>query len=232
LHGCVFVYAGRLWSGKGLDYLFEAYRSVRSKQPDISLLLLGDGVDEDRYRVMARDLPGVRFAGFVQARDIPAYYALADVMVFPTLGDPHGLVVEEALAAGLPVICTEAAGDIRRRLPDGQAGYVVPPADAAALAERMRQIAVDPALRERLASATSSLVATRTHEYWARDFEAFVDGLLSAPPRRTLASFAMRMMGWGALALGTLGDGSPAPYVGQKASECAGLRIAVGDREA
>jgi glycosyltransferase involved in cell wall biosynthesis len=195
LHGCVFVYAGRLWAGKGLDYLFAAYRSVREREPNTSLLLVGDGVDEDRYRALARDLPGIRFSGFVQPRELPEYYALGDVVVFPTLGDPHGLVIPEALAAGLPVICTEAAGDIRSRLPDGQAGYVVPPADTVTLADRMLRLAADPALRMRLAAEAPHLVAAQVHERWACDFEAFVHSLLAMAPRRTPAALLAYLMG-------------------------------------
>jgi glycosyltransferase involved in cell wall biosynthesis len=209
----VYVYVGRLWAGKGLDYLFEAYRSVRERAPDTSLLLVGDGVDEDRYRALARDLPGIRFCGFVQPRDLPAYYALGDVMVFPTLGDPHGLVIAEALAAGLPVICTEAAGDIRRRLPDGQAGYVVPPADAVTLADRMLLLAADPQLRMRLAAEAPRLVAAQVHEQWACDFEAFVEYLLALAPRRTPAALLAHVLGPCMLAAWARDAGSAAPYV-------------------
>ncbi|HSF31085.1 MAG TPA: glycosyltransferase, partial [Candidatus Tectomicrobia bacterium] len=59
LRGCVFLYVGRLWSGKGLDYLLQAYRTVNKQQADISMLLVGDGVDVGRYRAMASRLPGV-----------------------------------------------------------------------------------------------------------------------------------------------------------------------------
>ena len=213
LRGCVFMYVGRLWAGKGLDYLFAAYRSVRERAPAISLLLVGDGVDEDRYRAMARNLPGVRFAGFVQPRDVPAYYALGDVLVFPTLGDPYGLVIAEALAAGLPVICTEAAGDIRRRLPDGRAGYVVPPADAVTLADRMLLLAADPQLRMRLAAEAPRLVTAQVHDRWASDFEAFVGHLLAMAPRRTPAALLAHVMGRYVLAAWTRDAGSAAPYV-------------------
>ena len=147
LRGCTFVYVGRLWSGKGLDYLFDAFATVRSALSDATLLLIGDGVDEERYRERAANLQGVVFAGFVQARDLPRYYGLADVSVFPTLGDPHGLVVEESMAASLPVVTTEAAGDIRRRLPDGRAGFIVPPAESRQLAARMMTLAGEPVLR-------------------------------------------------------------------------------------
>lgn len=205
LHGCVFLYVGRLWSGKGLDDLFDAYRIVRLRHRDVSLLVVGDGVDEGRYRAMAHRLPGVTFAGFVQPRDLPAFYALADALVFPTLGDPYGLVVEEAMAAGLPVICTETAGDIRRRLPDGRAGYIVPASDPGTLAARMEELARDPARRAFFGEAARRAVAPRTHEHWAGDFERFVAAVLAAPARRTPAALLASVLGHGLLALGARG---------------------------
>ena len=208
LQGCVFLYVGRLWSGKGLDYLFDAYRRVRRERDDISLLLVGDGIDEAQYRALAHNLPNVAFAGFIQPRDLPSYYALADVLVLPTLGDPHGLVVEEAMAAGLPVICTEAAGDIRQRLPEGRAGFVVPPADATRLADRMILLAADAAMRTRLGAEGQERASGYAHDQWAADFEAFVERILSMPRRRTLQATFARAAGFSILA-GT--KGSPAP---------------------
>ncbi len=213
LHGCVFLYAGRLWAGKGIDHLLEAYQLVRSRHRDVSLLIIGDGVDEPRYRAMARLLPDVVFAGFVQPRDLPDYYALADALVLPTLGDPHGLVVEEAMAAGLPVICTEAAGDIRRRLPDGRAGYIVPPSDAPALAGRMLDLALAPDRRAIFGLEARRIVTARTHERWAADFERFVEAVLVSPPRRTIAASLAAVVGRGMLMAGARGA-EAAPYVG------------------
>ena len=80
-------------------------------------------------RAKAQGIDGVRVQPFVQAPELPAYYAAADVFVFPTLGDPHGQVVEEAHAAGLPIIASNAAGDIERRVIDGANGFVVPAGD-------------------------------------------------------------------------------------------------------
>lgn len=195
LEGCVFLYVGRLWSGKGLDYLFEAYRAVAAKCPNVSLLLVGDGVDEEYYRTAVSPDERIRFAGFVKRQDLPTYYALADVFVFPTLGDPHGLVVEEAMAAGLPVICSDAAGDIRERVPDGKAGHVVAAADAKVLAGRMHTLAAAPTIRKAMAAETLKLVAHRVHAQYAEDFEAFVAQTLSLPPRKTLASFVAGVAG-------------------------------------
>jgi len=195
LQGCTFIYVGRIWQGKGLDDLVQAYISLRQRQADVSLLLVGNGVDEARYRTMTEGLPGVVFAGYVQGQDLPQVYALADVLVFPTLGDPHGLVVEEGFAAGLPVVCTENAGDIRLRLPDGEAGYVVPIQDAATLAERLGRLAADADLRQRMSARAWEIVEAQGHEAYARDFEAFVEAALRTPARRHPLALLTRPLG-------------------------------------
>ena len=83
LTGCVFLYVGRLWRGKGLDFLLEAYRGLRAEGVDASLLLVGDGSDEQRYRRLAADLPGVVFAGFTDKQELPGWYGTADAFVLP-----------------------------------------------------------------------------------------------------------------------------------------------------
>lgn len=183
LSGCVFLYVGRIWTGKGLDALFAAYRQIRAVRDDVSLLIVGDGVDAERFTAQESATAGVSFAGFVQPADLPEWYALCDVLVFPTHGDPNGLVVEEALAAGLPVIVSNAAGDIRARVPES-VGRVVPVGDADALAEAMRELA-EPSLREPMARGASAWVAWKNDERYAEDLARFARELAASPRRRT-----------------------------------------------
>lgn len=180
LAGCVFLYVGRLWSPKGLSYLFDAYEGVRRAGIDASLLLVGDGLDEARYRARAAALPDVVFAGFVQERDLPRWYHLADVFVFPTLGDPYGHVVQEAMAAGLPVIATDHAGEISERVLDGVTGFIVQAASKVSLERRMVALADDAALRTRMGQSGFERIRPRTVEWWAAEFERLVDRTLSA----------------------------------------------------
>jgi glycosyltransferase involved in cell wall biosynthesis len=186
LRGCVFLFVGRLWEGKGVSHLLAAFKTVLEAGVDATLLLAGDGVDEGRYRLASDEgiLRGrVVFTGFIQQAALPRVYAASDVVVFPTLGDPHGLVIEEAMASRLPVITTMAAGDIERRLPEGEAGFIVPAADPQSLSERMIRLARDPGLRTRMATRGDDLVSDRTHERYAEDFERFVEAVLDAPRR-------------------------------------------------
>jgi glycosyltransferase involved in cell wall biosynthesis len=184
--GCVFLYVGRLWEGKGVSHLLAAFASLLEAGINATLVLAGDGVDEARYRSNSSEgvLRGrVTFTGFIQQDELPRIYGASDVVVFPTLGDPHGLAIEEAMASHLPVITTTAVGDIELRLPDGDAGFIVSPADPAALADRMSRLALDPALRDSMGSRGAELVSARTHEKYAEDFERFVEAVLIAPRR-------------------------------------------------
>jgi glycosyltransferase involved in cell wall biosynthesis len=183
LSGCVFLYVGRVWAGKGLGELFAAYRRLRSARDDISLLIVGDGVDHERYAGQESGTPGITFAGFVQPADLPQWYALCDVLVFPTHGDPNGLVVEEALAAGLPVIVSDAAGDIADRVPES-VGRVVPVGDAAALAQAMQAL-TEPSLRVALGRRAPAWVAWKNDERYAEDLARFARELTARPRRRT-----------------------------------------------
>ena len=193
LTGCVFLFVGRVWAGKGLDELFAAYRRLRAVRDDISLLIIGEGVDYERYYGREAATAGVTFAGFVQPADLPEWYALCDVLVFPTHGDPNGLVVEEALAAGLPVIVSDAAGDIKARVPEA-VGRVFPVGDVSALAEAMEALA-EPSLREPMADQAPAWIAWKNDERYAEDLARFARELTARPRRRTRQRAACATIG-------------------------------------
>lgn len=198
--GTVFLYVGRLWNGKGVQHLIEAYRLVRAEHPNSSLLLVGDGPDEAELRERAAEIEGVVFAGFVQPDDIAEYFAIGDALVFPTLGDPHGLVIEESMAAGLPVITTSSAGDARRRVRNDRTGYVVEPANPTDLAAAMMRLASNPELRAALSERCVQTVEDQGVTAYAEDFEVFIRELLAKPARRSaygvLSRFGARAVDW------------------------------------
>jgi glycosyltransferase involved in cell wall biosynthesis len=186
LCGTVFLYVGRFIWLKGLSHLLDAFAVLQRRlgmEEHTSLLLVGEGPEERRLRAQARDL-GLRnivFEPFKQQAELPRYYAAADAFVFPTLGDTYGLVVDEAMAASLPVISTSSAGEIRERIEEGVNGYVVPRENSAALLERMELLARDPCLRARLGAPSPAKIARYSPERWAERFEYAVDRMLAMP---------------------------------------------------
>lgn len=181
VNGTVFIYVGRLWSGKGINYLLDAFEKVQQISADeVSLLLVGDGPEEAELQqsCIERDIRNVIFTGFRQKLELPRYYAAADVFVFPTLGDPYGLVVDEAMACSLPVISTSAAGEIRDRIEEGVNGYIVPPEDSEALAGRMLQLVNNEMLCKEMGKISAEKISGHTPEQWAKDFENIIYSLM------------------------------------------------------
>jgi glycosyltransferase involved in cell wall biosynthesis len=195
ISGCTFIYVGRLQRGKGVQYLIDAFRIVQQSDTNVSLLILGDGPDENGLKTRASDLSNVHFVGFVQPAELPEWYALADVFVFPTLGDPNGLVVEEAMASGLPVVSTTNAGDIRKRIEEGITGFVVPPFDPSALSDKMGILAANETLRRQMSERAAVAVEKFSLQNYADDFDAFTLELLETPRRSNPCAWSARALG-------------------------------------
>ena len=109
-----------------LDAYAQLHPEVRSQ---VGLVFVGDG--DARIELTTRGskvCPGkVQFSGFVHRERLPEFYALADALVFPTHSDTWGLVVNEAMSCGLPVVATSVAGCVADLVEDGWNGFVVPP---------------------------------------------------------------------------------------------------------
>jgi glycosyltransferase involved in cell wall biosynthesis len=114
LRGIVFLFVGRLIPLKGLRELLTAWKRFRTRMPEqeATLLLAGDGPERaalQRY-CEAQRLVDVRFAGLVDYDRLAVYYRCADALVIPTLEDNWSLVVPEAMACGLPILCSTYNG--------------------------------------------------------------------------------------------------------------------------
>ena len=119
-----FLYAGRLVPVKNISELARAYRLYREQvEKPWSLRVAGMGPLADDLN----GIPGVELLGFVQSNDLPGVMGAARCLVLPSLWEPWGVVVQEAAAAGLPVIATHNCGAVTAYLHDGVNGYIVPP---------------------------------------------------------------------------------------------------------
>lgn len=165
-----FLYVGRLVRDKGVFDLLEAYSRLEpSLRASISLVFAGTGSAQPELLERAAEIaPGaIQFLGFVHREELSEIYALADGFVFPTHSDPWGLVVNEAMACGLPVIATSVAGCALDLVQDGWNGFVVPPADVSRLAQAMANLE-DSARRKEMGSRSRERIEVYSPASWAR----------------------------------------------------------------
>jgi glycosyltransferase involved in cell wall biosynthesis len=141
LESLTVLYAGRLVPHKGVGDLVSAMEGL-----DAQLLVVGDGSSRAELEAKARDL-GVKatFTGFIDHGQVPAHYAAADIVCYPSLYEPLGNVVLEAMAAGRPIVCTDAGG--MGEVYEPGTGALVQPGDVDGLREALAHLVDDEAAR-------------------------------------------------------------------------------------
>jgi glycosyltransferase involved in cell wall biosynthesis len=145
-----FLFAGRLVPEKGVFDLLRSYGTLSpALRSEVGLVFVGDGTARSELSRQASTIvPGsIRIVGFAQRDQLATYYALAEALVFPTHTDPWGLVVNEAMACGLPIISTDAAGCTADLVEDGWNGRVVRAGDTSQLALAMQDLTGDGSVR-------------------------------------------------------------------------------------
>lgn len=152
------LFVGKLRYYKGVDQLIRAFIEIA---PPASAVIVGSGPMEAEWRRLARGLglgDRVRFAGSVSDDDLPAYYRASRVFVLPSTqpAETWGAVQIEAMASGVPCVCTELGTGTSYVNGHGDTGLVVPPADPHALAEAISQLLGDEPLRARMGAAAEA----------------------------------------------------------------------------
>jgi glycosyltransferase involved in cell wall biosynthesis len=156
----IILYVGRLIEQKGVFDLLQAFQMLSDESPDLGLLIVGSGEREEQYQNFCRinHLRNVFFEGFVQQEELPFYYAISDVFVLPTYSDPWGLVLNEAMACGLPVISSGAAGAAYDLIADNINGYIFKRGDIQQLSNYLRNILNDEQKRIRMGERSLSII--------------------------------------------------------------------------
>ena len=163
------MFAGRLAREKGVSVLLRAWRDSGLSAPSAALVLVGDGPIRARAVATGAAMP----VGPVAPAPLRSLYAGSDVVVIPSIPtrdfrEPWGLVANEAMSQGVPVIATDAVGAAAGGLVEHErTGLVVPANDASALAQALRRVHDEPPLRARLGAAARAAVASYTHDAWA-----------------------------------------------------------------
>lgn len=172
-----FLASSRLIPKKNLGRLLQAYAAYRSGSADPwSLVLVGDGPDAGPLRSQVADMAldgAVFMPGFKQYDALPEFYGLAGAFILASTSEQWGLVVNEAMAAGLPVLVSRNCGCVQDLVEDGVNGYAFDPEDVAGLAALMDQMASADCDRAAMGAASRAIVGR-----WSP--ARFADGLIEA----------------------------------------------------
>ena len=160
-HGRINVlFTGQFIARKGIDNLLHAFAVIADECPDVDLILAG-GVREN---INPEQLPEkykdrIKFAGFVQPADLPELYSRADIFVLPSRYDGWGVVINEALGAGLPIIASDQVGAAHDLVQHGENGFIFPAGHEQQLAEYIKALAGSQELRKKFGRASRHLAS-------------------------------------------------------------------------
>ncbi len=129
-----FIYAGRFSEEKGIDILINAYLQYRSSiNKPLSLICCGT----EELTPTLEGISGIEVHGFIQPNDLPQEFAQASCLLLPSIFEPWGVVIHEATASGLSVICSSACGASVNLVQDGYNGYIIESGNVNDLANAM-----------------------------------------------------------------------------------------------
>jgi glycosyltransferase involved in cell wall biosynthesis len=172
-----FLFVGRYAPEKGIDTLIKAYQIYQQESwSPWELRCAGAGPLQERLIAA-----GAVDLGFIQPDRLPEVMGQAAVFVLPSRSEPWGVVVQEAAACGLPLICSDACGAAEHLLRDGVNGVLFPAGDATALADGMLRLSrLDSSVRGAFGTRSHELSRQYTPERWV---ETLVRGLARLPAR-------------------------------------------------
>ena len=155
----VILFVGRLVEDKGVKYLLRAFSKVVEEIPDTKLVIVGKGPQEKELKKLQESLglTQVFFLGAVEAKFMPNIYAGSDVLVLPSIREPFGNVVIEAMAAGRPVIGSYVGG-MKDTIVHGVTGYHVQPGNSKQLSRYLISLLEDASLRKKLGENSRKIV--------------------------------------------------------------------------
>ncbi|HHY40520.1 MAG TPA: glycosyltransferase family 4 protein [Syntrophaceticus sp.] len=176
----VLLFVGRIGKEKNLAFLLRAFSYIASRDKDAVLVLVGSGPEERALRLLAEDLglkDRVILTGRIPPELISGVYKSADIFVFPSVTETQGLVLVEAMAAGMPVVAKAAFGSLAM-VRDGVTGYLCK-GDEEEFAEKTLALLKDPDLKNSMALAALKRAQELSADKMALRLESAYYGLIN-----------------------------------------------------
>ena len=153
---------GRILHLKGFDILLKAFSQMKT---DWGLYIIGGEADEELKRIIdEREIKNAHFLEFKLSEEVRKYYMAADIFVLPTRYDPWGLVINEAMAAGLPIITTYSCGAGVEMVKQGINGFLYEAEDAQSLKKHLENLMDSEQNRQHMGEESLSVVRNYTIE--------------------------------------------------------------------
>lgn len=173
--------------------LLDAYAKLSPDgraEPNASLVFVGDGEKraELESRAAALGWNSIRFAGAINQTELPAYYDLCDIFVLPSIREPWGLVVNEAMSAGCAVVVSDQVGCGPDLVRHGQNGYTFRAGDIDQLAHRLKILTANPVRRREMAEKSREIIRGWSFEQDVMGLRAAVANLLEVPLREDVVA--------------------------------------------
>ena len=172
----VVLYASKFQKRKHPDDLIKAIALLRDKGLECTVLMVGSGEMQTELEELVKTLKldgDVYFPGFVNQSMLPCVYSASDVFVLPSENEPWGLVVNEVMCAGLPVVIADEVGCVSDLVKQGENGYLFKAGDVKDLAQSLAPLLVDADLRKRMGQRSRERI-----EQWS--YAKCLEGVLAA----------------------------------------------------
>lgn len=156
------LYLGRLEPLKGVSDLLDAFADIASRREDVRLMIAGSGSLDSLVRDAAAVNPHISYLGRLSGTEVLDAYVASDIVVAPSRFEPWGLVVNEAMACGRPIVGTDRVGCVDDLVTHGETGFIVPAEAPHALAGALELLASNDSLREEMGAAATRRIAPWT----------------------------------------------------------------------
>jgi glycosyltransferase involved in cell wall biosynthesis len=167
-----FIFVGRFIKEKNLTSLIEAFSMLENN--DWGIILVGTGPEEEVLKKQAKGMSKIKFHEPVAWYDVPKALALADVFVLPSISEPWGLVVNEAMACGLPVIVSEKCGSAHDLVVQSVNGFTFVPESVEQLKDHLNWFLKNSEKLEKMGKESQKIISTHRPEIVAKQmYDAF-----------------------------------------------------------
>jgi len=172
----IILFVGYFTKRKGIFELIEAFKQLN--RDDTILIMAGAGKEERRLKTLTAGRNDIYFPGYVTGKVKANYYGIADIFVLPTFVDPWGLVINEAMTFGLPIITTTGAG--ASELIKGN-GIVIEPGDVEALRSAMEYLLDNDEVRSEMGAKSKEIIKNYTIQGAAENIFGAIRSVLNNP---------------------------------------------------